>query len=97
MASLTNDITRLCEEIQTLRTERHELKKRLAQRTKARQREVLETCAAFAGARNWKTESAHKTRQSFVDSLKQTVAGQGKSLRDDLAAARRVWGKLRAV
>lgn len=97
MGSLTKDMTRLCEEIQTLRTERHELKKRLADRTKARQVEVLETCAAFAGARNWKAESAHTSRHNFVDHLKQTVAGEGKSLRDDLAAARRVWGRLRAV
>jgi signal transduction protein with GAF and PtsI domain len=97
MGSLTNDITRLCEEIQTLRAERHDLKERRAERTKARQVEVLETCAAFAGARNWKAESAHTARQNFVDSLKQTVAGEGKSLRDDLAAARRVWGRLRTA
>ena len=97
MGSLTKDMTRLCEEIQTLRAERHELNKRLAEGTKTRQREVLETCAAFADARNWKAESAHTTRQNFVDRLKQTVAGQGKSLRDDLAAARRVWGRLRTV
>jgi len=97
MESLTQDMSRLCEEIQTLRAERHELNKRLSERTKARQREVLETCAAFAGARNWKAESAHTARHNFVDHLKQTVAGAGKSLRDDLAGARRVWGRLRAV
>lgn len=97
MGNLTKDMTRLCEEIQTLRSERHELKKRLADRTKARQAEVLETCAAFAGARNWKAETAHTSRHNFVDRLKQTVAGEGKSLRDDLGAARRVWDRLRAV
>jgi len=97
MGSLTKDMTRLCDEIQTLRTERHELNKKLADTTKARQVEVLETRAAFTGARNWKAESAHTSRHNFVDQLKQTVAGEGKSLRDDLAAARRVWGKLRAT
>jgi cell division septum initiation protein DivIVA len=95
MGTLTKDMTRLCEEIQTQRAGRHELKKNLAEKTKARQVEVLETRAAFTEARNWKAESAHTTRQNFVDNLKQAVAEQGKSLRDDLATARRVWGKLR--
>jgi hypothetical protein len=95
MGALTKDMTRLCEEIQTMRAGRHELKKDLAKRTRARRVEVVETRAAFKEARNWKAESAHTTRQNFVDNLKQAVAEQGKSLRDDLATARRVWGKLR--
>lgn len=95
MDTLTKDMTRLCEEIQTMRAGRHELKKDLAERTKARRVEVVETRAAFTEARNWKAESAHTTRQNFVENLKQTVAEQGKFLRDDLATARRVWGKLR--
>ena len=95
MGRLTEDMTRLCEEIQTLRADRQELKKKLAERTKARQVEVLETCAAFTDARDWKAESAHNSRQSFVDNLKQAVAEQGKNTRDDLAMARRCWGRLR--
>jgi cell division septum initiation protein DivIVA len=97
MGTLTKDMTRLCEEIQTLRAGRHELKKELAEKTKARQVEVLKTCAAFTEARNWKAESAHTARQSFVEQVKQTVAEQGKFLRDDLATARRVWGRLRTA
>jgi hypothetical protein len=95
MDTLTKDMTRLCEEIQTMRAGRHELKKDLAKRTRARRVEVVETRAGFTEARNWKAESAHTSRQNFVDNLKQAVAEQGKSLRDDLATARRVWGKLR--
>jgi hypothetical protein len=97
MGTLTKDITRLSEEIQTLRAGRHELRKELAEKTKARRVEVVETCAAFTEARNWKAESAHNSRQKFVDNLKQAVAEQGKSLRDDLATARRVWGRLRVA
>lgn len=97
MGRLTKDMTRLCEEIQTLRAERQELKRELAERTKARQVEVLEACAAFTGARNWKSESAHDARQKFLENLKQAVAEQGKSLRHDLATARRVWGRLRVA
>lgn len=97
MGRLTKDMTRLCEEIQMLRANRQELKKKLSEETKARQVEVLETCAAYTDARAWKAEGAHNSRQTFVDNLRQVVADQGKYTRDDLAMARRSWGKLRQV
>jgi hypothetical protein len=84
-------MTRLCEDIQTLRADRQELNKKLAEGTKARQVEILETCAAYNNARVWKAEGARNSRQSFVDNLKQVVAGQVKDTRDDLAMARRSW------
>lgn len=91
MGRLTKDMTRLCEDIQTLRADRQELNKKLAEGTKARQVEILETCAAYNNARVWKAEGARNSRQSFVDNLKQVVAGQVKDTRDDLAMARRSW------
>ncbi len=91
MGRLTKDMTRLCEDIQTLRADRQELNKKLAEGTKARQVEILETCAAYTDARVWKAEGARNSRQSFVDNLKQVVAGQVKDTRDDLAMARRSW------
>jgi cell division septum initiation protein DivIVA len=94
MGSLTKDMTRLCEEIEALRADRQELRKKIAEGTKARQVEVLETCAAFTDARAWKAEGAHNSRQNFVENLKQAVAEQEKELRDDLAMARRSWNKL---
>ena len=94
MGNLTKDMNRLCEEIQALRADRQELKKKIAEQTKARQVEVLETCAAFTDARVWKAEGAHTSRQNFVDNLKHVVAEQEKDLRDDLAMARRSWNKL---
>lgn len=97
MGTLTKDMNRLCEEIQTLRADRQELKKKIVERTKARQVEVLETCAAFTDARVWKAESEHTSRQNFVENLKQVVAEQEKDLRDDLAMARRSWSKLSRV
>ncbi|HEY4934005.1 MAG TPA: hypothetical protein VII23_20775 [Terriglobales bacterium] len=97
MGTLTKDMTRLSEEIQTLRSDRQELKKKIVERTKARQVEVLETCAAFTDARAWKAESEHTSRQNFVENLKQVVAEQEKDLRDDLAMARRSWSKLSRV
>jgi hypothetical protein len=97
VGTLTKDMTRLSEEIQTLRSDRQELKKKIVERTKARQVEVLETCAAFTDARAWKAESEHTSRQNFVENLKQVVAEQEKDLRDDLAMARRSWSKLSRV
>ncbi len=94
MGRLTEDMTRLCEEIQVLRADRQELKKELAEGTKARQVEVLETCAAFADARAWRAEGDRNSRRNFLDNLKQVVAEQGKTTRDDLASARRTWGTL---
>ncbi len=95
MGRLTKDMTRLCDEIQTLRADRQELKKELAEKTKARQVEVLQTCAAFTDARVWKAEDARNNRQNFLDNLKQVVADQVKDTRDDLAMAHRSWGKPR--
>lgn len=95
MGNLTKDINRLCEEIQGLRAGRQELRKELAAGTKARQVEVLETCAAFGDARAWKAEVAHNSRQNFIDNLRQVVAEQEKSVRDDISTARRAWSRLR--
>lgn len=95
MGRLTKDMNRLCEEIQTLRSDRRELKKTLAEATKARHMEMLGTCTAYSDARAWKAEEAHNHRQDFVDNLKQVVAEQMKATGDDLAMARRAWGGLR--
>ena len=94
MGTLTKDTTRLCEEIQNLRSDRKELQKKIVEGTKARHEEVKETCAAFTDARMFKAGVAHQDREQFVENLKQAVAEQEKELRDDLAGARHSWSKL---
>ena len=93
MGRLTEDMTRLCEEIQTLRADRADLKKEVAEETKARQVEVLGSCAAFAEALARKAKGAHQTRMTFLGDLQHTVAAQTRSVREDLESVRRVWGK----
>ncbi len=93
MGRLTDEMTRLCEEIQTLREGREDLKKELAGETKARQVEVLESCAAFADALARKAKSARQNRMTFVNNLKHMVAEQERGVREDLEMVRRLWSK----
>lgn len=93
MAKLTEDMTRLCEEIQTLRANREGLKKGLAEATKARQVEVVKSCAAFADALARKAQRAHDSRMVFLNDLKHRVREHAREMRDDLAMVRRVWGR----
>jgi cell division septum initiation protein DivIVA len=93
VAKLTEDMTRLCEEIQRLRANREGLKKELAETTKTRQVEVVKSCAAFADALARKAGLAHDNRMSFLGHLKHHVSEQAREMRDDLAMVRRVWGK----
>ncbi|MGB9104794.1 MAG: hypothetical protein WCC59_08550 [Terriglobales bacterium] len=96
MAKLTEDMTRLCEEIQTLRANREGLKKELAETSKARQVEVVKSCAAFADALARKARLAHDNRISFLGHLKHRVSEQAREMQDDLTMVRRVWGKREA-
>ena len=93
MAKLTEDMTRLCQEIQALRTNREELKQELAAASKARQVEVVESCATFAEALARKAQRAHYSRMIFLNDLKHWVSEQSREMRDDLGMVRRVWGR----
>lgn len=96
MAKLTEDMTRLCEEIQTLRANREGLRKELAETSKARQIEVVKSCAAFADALARKARLAHDNRISFLGHLKHRVSQQAREMQDDLTMVRRMWGKREA-
>ncbi len=93
MGRLTEQMTRLCDEIKTLRADRDDLKKELAEETKARQVEVLESCAAFGEALTRKAKAAHQDRMTFLDNLKHSVAAQARGLREDLESVRQVWSR----
>ena len=79
-----------------MRTNREGLKKALAKTTKARQVEVVKSCAAFADALARKAALAHDNRMSFLGHLKHHVSEQAREMQDDLAMVRRAWGKLDA-
>jgi len=93
VGKLTDEMTRLCEEIQMLRTEREDLKKELEDETKARQVDVLGSCAAFADALDRKAKGARQSRMNFLNDLRHSVTEQKRAVRSDLEMVRRVWGK----
>jgi hypothetical protein len=89
--TLADDMTRLSEDIRSLRTGREGLKKELAEGNKTRQVDVLETCAAFADTLARRAKRAHAERQKFLNNLKHMVTEQRQDMRANLAAVRRVW------
>ncbi len=93
MAKLTEDMARLCDEIQLLRANREELKKELAELSRARQAEVVKTCAAFAEALARKADRAYDNRVAFLTDLRHRVSAQAREMQDDLANVRRVWSR----
>jgi len=93
VGKLTEDMTRLWEEIQMLRASREDLKKEIADQTRARQVDVLESYAAFAEALARKAQAAHKDRMAFCSNLKHSVAAQSRGLQEDLEGVRRVWSR----
>lgn len=93
MGRLTEDMTRLSDEIQTLRTDREDLKKQVADETRERQVEVLNSCAAFAEALARKAQGAHQNRMNFLGNLKHSVAAQARGMREDLQGVRKIWGR----
>jgi alanyl-tRNA synthetase len=86
------DMTRLCDEIRNLRAGRQVLKKELSEEKKARQVDVLETCAAYADALSRRAKRAHADRLKSLNNLKQTVLEQRQDTRVNLALVRMAWG-----
>ncbi len=91
MSTLAEEMTRLCDEIRNLRAGRQVLKKELSEEKKAREVDVLETCAAFAEALTRRAKRAHADRLKSLNNLKQTVLEQRQDMRANLAGVRRVW------
>ena len=96
MGNLTEDMTRLCAEMESMYESRQTLCESLAEGAKARQEEVRELCAYFAGALAHKARQAYKTRLAELNNLKQGVAGLRQDVRGDLAVIRRAWAGMRA-
>lgn len=91
MATLTDDITRLCGEIQMLRRTRGALIDELEHKTTARRAAVSQMQASFANTHAKMAKRAKADRLTFVSNLKQTVGGQRRGTGSDLVGARRAW------
>jgi hypothetical protein len=91
MGRLLEDMTRLSGEIQALRGSRQTFRKELADGNRERERDVAEMCGDFSGTQTRMAERMRAGRLAFLKNLKQTVSGQQRDMRADIAAARRAW------
>jgi hypothetical protein len=91
MGKLLEDMTRLSGEIQALRGSRQTFRKELADGNRERQKDVAEMCGDFLGTQTRMAARMRAGRLAFLKRLKQTVSGQQRDMRADIAAARRAW------
>ena len=88
---LTDDMTRLCGEILSLRGLRGSLMKELRRDAKGRKRAVAELCAHVGSVRAAMANRTKSERLAFLNGVKRSVGAQRRELRNDLAGARRAW------
>jgi ATP-dependent Clp protease ATP-binding subunit ClpA len=91
MGKLLEDMTRLCGEIRTLHESRQTFRKELADGNREREKDVAEMCADFTGTQARMAERMRAGRLIFLKNLKQSVRGQQRAMRSDIAGARRAW------
>ncbi len=96
MGRLTEDMRRLCDEIQTLRGTRQALRTQLASGQQARREDVSELRSVFSETRIRVAEQARRTRLVFLSNLRHLVAELRQQTQVDLAVVRFAWaGKRR--
>lgn len=91
MGLLTDDMTRLCGEINALRRARGIFMKDLEKETRGRKIAVSEMRANFAFARGGMVRKTKAFLSNFVSSLKCGVGQRRRQVRADLAGAHRAW------
>ena len=88
---LTEDISRLCEEILSLRKMRGNLMSEMQEQAQERKQSVADLCAQMGKARVTMAQQTKSERVAFLDSLKRSVGAHLRETRNDLAGARRAW------
>lgn len=88
---LTEDITRLCGDIVSMRAMRGALMSQLQRETDGRRREVSNLVVQMGNTRAEMAKRTGNERMAFLNQLKRTVGAQQRELRNDLAGARRAW------
>ena len=91
MGNLTNDMTRLREEIDKLRSSRGALMHELAQDVRGLKSSVASLLSEFASAHSDMAMNSKKSRVAFVSGIKELVAGMKRDMQNDLAGARNAW------
>jgi hypothetical protein len=88
---LTDDMTRLCDEIVAMRKMRGSMMNELQHGAKGLKHSVTKLCAHFGRVRATMAKRSKNERLTFLNNLKRTVGGQRRDIRNDLAGARRAW------
>lgn len=88
---LTDDMTRLCGEIATLRGMRASAMNELQQDTKERKKTVDELCSQMHDDRTAMARQTKKERMSFMKGVRRSVNAQRREMSIDLAGARKAW------
>ena len=88
---LTDDMTRLCGEILSMRKMRGSLMNELQRCAKGRKKAVAGLCAHMGSARVAMAKRKSHERVAFMNSLRRSVGAQRRDMRNDLAGARRAW------
>jgi hypothetical protein len=88
---LTDDMTRLCGEIVTMRRMRGSLMCQLHNDATERRQAVAEMCSHMGEAHEAMAKRTKNERTAFLNSLRRTVGTQCREMRNDLAGARRAW------
>ena len=88
---LTNDMTRLCREIVTLRGMRASAMTELQQDAKERKQVVAELCSQMHDDRTAMARQTRKERMTFMKGVRRTVNAQRRAMTNDLAGARKAW------
>jgi hypothetical protein len=88
---LTDDMTRLCGEIHAMHRMRGSMMSELRHDTKGRKQAVAQFCAHLGSARTAMATQTKNERVAFLNNLKHSVGAQRRTMRNDLAGARRAW------
>ena len=93
MGHLTEDMTRLCDEIRNLRNARKELMNDLTCGTQDRRDAVIDMQSRFRANHAEMAKRLENDRCSFIFALKRTVKGLRQEVKSDLIGARIAWFK----
>jgi len=91
MGHLTEDMTRLCDEIRNLRNARKELMNDLTCGTQDRRDAVIDMQSRFRADHAEMTKRLENDRFNFIFDLKRTVNGLMQEVKSDLIGARKAW------
>lgn len=93
MGRMTDEITRLAGEIQCSRRDRQQMMRDLRRDAVERRREVKGMQAGFRAAHAETSRRQKKALRDFAAGIEHRVSGLLKGFADDLAGARRAWGR----